>query len=159
MDDARTRSQGMMDIDYSIRLYELHARFYRRLRKLFTFISLASGTAVVATVLNANTTAALIISALLALLPIVENIIDPSGKAVFYDLYRKRFCELRARVVNEKADIDQIDTGLSELYAEPSDDIEALRRVALRDNLRAYGHEDWLPLPLTFYERVWSFLA
>lgn len=148
-----------MDIDYSMRLYELHARFYRRLRNMFSFVTLASGTAVVASVMGTNTGPAIAASFILAALAIIENIVDPAAKSAFYDNYRARFCRLKTHVLREKADIDAIDVLLTELYEEPTDEIEPLRRVALRDNLRAHGHEEWLPSPLSCYERFWAFIT
>lgn len=155
--NKRTHDEGVLDIDYSIRLYELHARFYRRTRFLMTFISLISGTAVVATVMGQHQALAVVASILLALLPILDVLIDPAAKATFFDDYRKQFLKLKAS--SAALSLEEIDHQLTTLYATPCDEIEPLRRVALRDNLYRHGHEDWLQKPLTRYERLWAAMA
>lgn len=148
--------KALMDIDYSARLYELHARLYRRVKSTFLFLSLFSGTAVVASVVGDKSAFAIAASVLLAALPILETVIAPADKAAAFDRYRQRFLELKVRAFD--LDATSINRELNALYAEPCDEIEALRRAAFNDNVRAYG-QDEDALPLSRWQQLFHWLA
>lgn len=121
------------DIDYNVRLCTLHARFYRRLRGLLSGMSLAGGSAAMAGILSNMDSWAFAAGAVLALTPILDNVINPGDKAAAHDQLRKRYIELRQRLMSRAIDTQTADTQLHGLYGEQPDEIEGLRKAAQND--------------------------
>ncbi|MEK6788490.1 MAG: hypothetical protein AABY68_06025 [Pseudomonadota bacterium] len=121
------------EIDYNIRLCTLHARCYRRVRAVLSFCSLAGGSAAMAGILSAQHDWAIAAGVTLALIPILDNVINPGDKSAAHEQLRRRYVELRQQLMRRQIDAAAADTQLHGLYAEQPDEIEGLRKAAQND--------------------------
>lgn len=160
MSEARTLRHTLMDADYQIQLLTLECRLFTRLRNLITALSLLGGTAVVGSVLADKSALAMTAGILLAMLPILDVVFDPRGRALDYSHLRQDYCALRAELVAENIAFHDAERRLNDLYAKPSHEIDGLRYVAQNDTFRQYGYEPReLPHQLSVWQRFLRFMA
>ncbi len=138
----RTKDEALLDVHYQIRLAFLHERLYRRIRAVLAFTSLVSGSAALMSVLQPWPAMLQVVALVIAFVGFADLIGGFADKAARHSLWRVRL----ASVLAESADatVNEIDQALAQHDAACDDEIEGLRLVALNDNMRSSGHEDWV---------------
>lgn len=139
MNTDRTKEEALAEIRYATRLHELHQRLYRRIRLLFTFSTIALGSATAVAALSSVPHAMTTASLLLMLISICDATWNPADLQASHAFQRREFAYFTTRALG--MDLLTIDGELAQLRATETCDIEALREVALNDISRTLG---WL---------------
>lgn len=153
----RTKYEAILDIDYAIELHQRHIRLYRHLRWLFNFVFLASGTAIFAGTLAVEPAMARWTGGVLALLVILDHLLDPAGKAFQHQNLMTAWCKLHQRA--ERIELVEIDRRISKLRSKDIHIIKALEMVSYATNLQRHGRTSSIPRKLGLWERFVGLLA
>jgi hypothetical protein len=154
--EARTKYEACCDVAYSVRLNALHKRFYGRVRKFISFLTLFSGSAAFAGALASNGFLVAAAGVFITSLTLLDQVCDFSSAASAFENQRKRYLALAAR--QDALSLEQIDQELHQIAADDPAELEALRVPAYNEMLRAKGHEDRLR-PISRWSRFLSAIA
>jgi hypothetical protein len=138
-DDTYERSieEAKLDLDYAIRLAELHARLYGRMKKATVFVSLLAGTAAVTSLISHSAIVVTISAIVVAVMSAADVVYDLGAMATAHDRDRRRFLKLRA--VIDSLTLQAFDAKFSRICADVAPTLESLRNVARNDNLSRHG--------------------
>jgi hypothetical protein len=153
-DIPRTKAEAVLDVRYQMRLHFLHRRFYNRMRAWVASTSLIAGSAAVVSAFRDVPGALLACGLIVAVAGAADLVFRWAERAAKHDTWRR---DLAAFLANDP-DLPQIEAVLIRHDGTVDDEIEALRLVALNDNARSNGHEDWVR-PEGFAERIMRCLA
>lgn len=152
----RTKEEALREVKYQERLHALHCRLYKRLRALLTLISLATGSAAIATSLQAMPAGLIVAGWIVALASIIDAVGNFADKAASHRVWRRDAAALLSR--SEGMSLASIDSELAALVAEVDDEIESLRAVAWNDVLKSRGLESAMR-PETAPERMFRAIS
>ena len=147
------------EVEYATRVCALHATVWRRFGVLLTIVSVAGATAAFAGYLKTNVELAAFSSLALAVLSVVNLVLNPGARAQAYRLDGKRYATFAALTagLDPYAYDNEIDKRLQEMRANDEPDIRALTLLAYRDAMTRFGHEDKAPLGVM--PRLYSAIA
>lgn len=147
------------EVEYATRVCGLHEIVWRRLGLFLTIVSVAGATAAVAGYLKLNADLAALSSLVLAVLTVINLVLNPSARAQAYKLDGKRYAAFAGRTAGLDAyGYDaELDKTLHEMRASDEHDMRVLTEIAYRDAMRRFGRED--SEPLGWMPRVFSAIA
>ena len=153
----RTTFEARLDASYGVRLHELHARLFRRLRWIISGISLLSATAVFAPVFGGDAFVGKVGAALVVLFTIIDAISGLPERIAAHELQRGRFLDLLGKTSDASplGDIDSVYHQIERAYAT---EFDSLAEVAFNDNLRRHGLEKYMR-PESVWAKAFRFLA
>ncbi len=137
----RTLYEVNLNIQYSVRLHSLHCRLFERLRKITSFLTVISGTAVVGALKNESIVLGSFLGLAVTILGTANLVWDFGGIARAHEAQRRRYNNLMSEAEMTVADADRKRASIA---ADDPAEIEALRVVALNDVCRTFGHQDGL---------------
>ena len=147
------------EVEYASRLCALHEVVWRRFGVLLTVVSVLGATAAVKGYVEANLDLATISSLILAVLSVVNLVLNPSARAQAYKLDGKRYAAFAALTsgLDPRGYDNEVDKKLQEMRAGDEPDIRALTDLAYRDAMKRFGHQDQVSLGLM--PRLYSVLV
>lgn len=137
--EERSKYQIECDIRYSVRLWELQARFWSRFGILLTLISLIGGAAAVASVVAKSPMIATISGVILAVSAALGHALAPATRLAEGKERLRAYSDLRARALG--MDASALDEELRRLEVSDYLTLESLRHLAYDDNVKAHGHD------------------
>jgi hypothetical protein len=128
------------DLSYSMRLWELHWRFWQRLSVVLTLVSLIGGAGAVASVVRASPTIATVAGVILAIVSAVSHALAPATRIAEGKERYRAYATLRAKSAG--MDASSLDAELRSLEVSDYPTMDSLRDLAYEDNCIARGHDD-----------------
>ena len=156
VDRKRNEKEALLDVDYAIALSDLHCRFYRRIKKGSSFLTVLSGGGAVGFSLGGSSGPTVALAALVTVLAAYDLIYDPGGVSAKHHLDKREFLRLATAGKNWK--LARIDKELNELRAQAADCLKALELPAFNENLRRHGYVEGQQ-PLSRWQRFVYWLA
>lgn len=145
------------EIRYAIRLCQRTARLYRRIQTAGVFLSIAGGSAVVASAATSIPAALTYAGSItLALAGAALIAIRPADKAASNESDVRRYQALMAKL--PKMHDNDLEAALEEAHQGDTQEVEPLRNVAYNDVVAEIGRKDCL-LPLSLQERAIKLIA
>lgn len=149
--------QTRLEAQYYEVLHLRNARFFRHLRGVFTVISLLAGTAAFTMVLQADARLAVVGGGLIALVTILDSVVNPSARVVMHDHQARNFSLLQAegRGLDEEAFEKRL------AFVRVNDDVnclETLRYVAYNEVVVSAGRDE-CAYPLTAWQKLVGLMA
>lgn len=152
----RSHYEATLDVRFHARLHLIHARLFRRVRGILSFATLFSGSAAFAMAVADKPPLMKLAALAVAIITIVEHVLDPARKAAHHDHLRARYVLLDRDAPRLK--LDELDKRLGEIGVDDGSIIDALRGPAMNDVLRQNGREDWTRR-LGRWERIMGWFA
>jgi hypothetical protein len=118
------------DVRYGFNLAALHERVYRRMDTVLTGTQLLASTAAVSGLLSKTELSVLVGGVLLALLTVLQAVLQPQGRGAVWGVLRSRYADLEA--LAHSAGAAGIDTQLWALRGQQPDPFDTLAEIALR---------------------------
>jgi len=148
----RSLYEARFDATYAALYHELNARLCGRLRKLITFIMLASGTVAFSLVFSPSSKLGIAAGVALPLLAIIEQLADFGESCAFHTSSAKRFWLLLSRTELNK--LDAFDSELNRLRADtPERGFSGIDRIAYNQAAESHGRPSF-KFELSSYERL-----
>lgn len=138
-DPERTRGEALRGAKYDERLHFLHCRFYKKIRTTMVVVGLATGSAAIASAIQAIPFGVAASAVLVAVMSIIDATGNFAEKAAKHNVWRRMANDLIAR--SASLSMEEIDAERSKLEGEVDDEIESLRAVAWNDVLVTVGME------------------
>lgn len=158
MDATYERSlyEATLDLDYAIRVSQLHARLFTRLKRTITAITLLAGSAAFVALFGASRTFAGLGGLVVAVLSTIDLVWDFGAIAAAHQRDKEALLKLRSRL--PALSLEMLDSKFDLLRASCADCLAALAKPAYNDNVRRHGRESSV-LQLTRWERLVHWLA
>ena len=154
-DYPRTLYEARLDVEYDVRLQELHVRLYRRIRVGLTLMTLISGCTSFSTLFGSDAKVAGYAAAFITCAAFIDTAFDLGGRIAAHDAYRKALIRL---LIKPGVSLEQLDAKILRLRIEDPGNIEGLRVVAYNDSLRSNGRYEHIQ-KLTAYQTVLNWIA
>lgn len=152
---VRARNEILMDIQYAIRLNNLHRRLYRKHQFGIAFVGLFGGCAALTDLIHSRPWALAACGVVVAATGIAGALIDWTERSSKRISYNREYHKLASSSCTDA----ELDAALQLAYAEVTvDDIEGLREVAFNDNARTHDRLD-LVRPESRSARFWRLMA
>lgn len=135
----RTLYEVNLNIQYSVRLHSLHCRLFERLRKITSFLTVLSGTAVVGTFKTESVALGSFLGLVVTTLGLANLVWDFGGIARAHEAQRKKYNSLLSEADMTVAEADRKRASIA---TDDPVEIEALRIVALNDVYCTFGHQE-----------------
>lgn len=145
----RTHYEAVLDVRYGRRLNYLHAKLYKNINTLFSFVNLLCGTAAFGAYTTNNTNIILDIGLVMAASSILSIIANPAIKAAEFSEKSRYYAKLNADA--PALSLTELEQQLATLQGDTTPLIEAFRTIAYNDNLRENGREDAL-IPASLWQ-------
>lgn len=131
----RTKAEALRDLDYVIRLSQLHRRLYNRLHATLRFLELLGGSAGVAVAISGSSDLVRATGALLAVVACANFAFDPGARARDHARCGATYDDLKAR--SSGMTLEQIDA--ERAAVRDPDYLESLRIPSWNDMMRSHG--------------------
>lgn len=152
----RTHYEAVLDIRYACVFSRLNVVLYDRIDVFFGFVGLAGGSAAVASVLTQQPGAAVTAGLTLAVMSILERLVNAARKSEQHKQAVAQFAELDARAPSMT--LAEVDAELARLRAAAPQGFAGLAEVAFNANLRSNGRASHC-ISLPAWSRVLRLMA
>lgn len=152
----RTKYEAELDLDFAIRLSELHARMFSRFKRGALLINLIAGSAAFVTLFGSSGLIAGIAGLVVAITSMVDLIWDFGHCAARHQGDREAFLKLRSRQV--RLSMEQLDAELDRLRAKAAPTIDALSKPAFNSNLARHSRPECM-VSLNAWEKFVDWIA
>lgn len=140
MTDPRTKAEAILQIQYNVRLHELHRRFFSRTKTTLAFISLAGGGGAIPAALTSMPGAVMSCGLIVAIAAFADVLGRYTERAAEHAGWKRDYAELQAQT--DPMTLAQIDAALAHLEARTHVEVNSLRAVAWNDTLESRGFDD-----------------
>lgn len=156
--EERTHGEALLDLDYKALMCSRHERFFGRVHKSITLLSLVAGSAAFATLFKPNAAVVAIAGFTIAALTFADQVWKYSDLERRYRTMLDQFMSLRSRA--SALTLAQLDSEMDSIDKDSIPMIEALAAPTFNANLRRHGYSDekWF-LPLNAWQRFWDAMA
>lgn len=151
----RTLYEVTLNIHYSVRLHSLHCRMFERFRKVTSFLTVLSGTAVIGALKTESVALGSFLGIVVTVLGTANLVWDFGGITRAHEAQRKKYNTLLSEA---GLTVLEADRKRSSIAIDDPVEIEALRIVAFNDVNRTFGHESELQIE-PFRSRFMRFIA
>lgn len=152
----RTKLEALNGLKYEIRLHYRHARLYRRMRAVVTFVAAVGSASAFSSVFAGSPRLMGVGGMLVALCGITDLVWDFGAKATAHELMRKAYCKLQGRWAD--LSLSEVDAEMAAISSDDPGHIESLRWPSHNDTLRSEGYLEHLK-KLSWRERLFDTIA
>lgn len=147
----------LFELQYAQRVCTLHHRLYRRIRAVLQFATLIGAAGAVKSVIAEKPETAAYSGIVLAVVAVIDQVLDPAGRAATYNEDYKRYTRLLRVARNLAAEAIQAEIDLLQEDDEP--EIEALRPVAYNDVIEECGLDSGVKYRLSWWSKLVALVA
>jgi hypothetical protein len=140
--DGRTHYEAVLDVRFGVHFNGMCERYYNSLDSLIGTVSLIGGSAAAVSFVNKSADIAATAGLVLAVIAIVERLLNAARKAEQHGAAKRAYGDLDAKA--GKLSLAQVDAELRSLQASAPSGIRSLLVPAFNANLRSAGREEFV---------------